>query len=431
LLNPQFAIRNPQSAIEMSAHLDRARLLLAQSRPLDAERESMLALADQPDDPQALAFLALSQIEQGKGDEALEAARDAVGLAPQEAFFHYVHAHVLRNMDRTDDAFRAVQEAIRLDPTDADCFALLSSIELARSSWPAALEAAENALTLNPEHVGAANLRAMALVRLGRKLEAKESVDYALDRAPEDAFSHANQGWNYLHQNRPRQAQEHFREALRLEPNLDYAREGMLEALKARNPIYRAMLAYFLWLGRQSMRFQWAFIIGIFFGGRIARSLSESQPGMNWLWWPLLGLFYAFVYLSWTAQPMFNLLLRFNRFGRHVLTDDQRKGANWFGATFALAVGAVLWWFAKGSETALIAGLVLAILSICVAATFGRAGRDRKILASCTAVLAVVATGALILMASNNTSGHVFTTSFALGFVGFQLVANALATKTR
>jgi hypothetical protein len=258
-----------------------------------------------------------------------------------------------------------------------------------------------------------------------------ESVDYALDRAPEDAFSHANQGWNYLHQNRPHQAQEHFREALRLEPNLDYAREGMLEALKARNPIYRVMLAYFLWLGRQSMRFQWVFIIGIFFGGRLARSLSQSQPGMNWLWWPLLGLFYAFVYLSWTAQPMFNLLLRFDRFGRHVLSDDQRKGANWFGATFALAVGSLIWWFVADSEVALIGAIVSAILSMCVAATFGRTGRDRRILASCTAALAVVAIGAMFLTVSNNTTGHLFTTSFALGFVGFQLVANTLATKPR
>src|ERR1051325_7581740 len=76
-----------------------------------------------------------------------------------------------------------------------------------------------------------------------------------------------------------------------LDPELEYAREGMLEALKARNPIYRGMLAYFLWLGVQSSRFQWAFIVAVFFGGRITRALSESQPDMKWLWWPLLGLF--------------------------------------------------------------------------------------------------------------------------------------------
>jgi Flp pilus assembly protein TadD len=415
----------------MSVHLDRARLLLAQSRPADAERETMLALAQQPDDPHALAFLALSRIEQDKRIEALEAAREAVGIAPDQPFLHYVHAHVLRNVDRTDDAFRAVQEALRLDPADADSFALLSSIELARNRWPAALAAAEQALALNAEHVGAANLRAMALVRLGRKAEAMQSVDYALDRAPDNAFSHANQGWNCLHQNDPLKAQEHFREALRLDPNLDYAREGMLEALKARNPVYRVMLAYFLWLGRQSSRFQWAFIIGIFFGGRIARSLSESQPALNWIWWPLLGLFYGFVYLSWTAHPMFNLMLRFDRFGRHVLSADQRMGATWFGITFGLALSSLVWWLATDSQIGLFSAVVCAILSICVAATFNRTGRDRAILGSCTAALAVVAMGAAFLTLSNNAAGHVFTASFAIGFIAFQLIANALATRAR
>ena len=415
----------------MSAHLDRARLLLAQSRPADAERESMLALAQHPEDPQALAFLALSRIEQGKDEVALDAAQEAVGFSPDNPFFHYVHAHVLRNMDRADDAFRAIQEAIRLDPDDADSYVLLSSIELARNRWPAALEAAELALALNAEHVGAANLRAMALVRLGRKAEAMESVDYALDRAPEDAFSHANQGWNYLHRNAPRKAQEHFREALRLDPDLDYAREGMLEALKAQNPVYRIMLAYFLWLGRQSARFQWAFILGVFFGVRIARSLSASQPGMNWLWWPLLGLFYIFVYLSWTAQPMFNLMLRFDRFGRHVLSADQLTGANWFGTAFGLALASAIWWVATDSVIGLYSAIAFAILSICVSATFGRTGRDRTILASCTGVLAVVAVGAAFFTLANNAAGHIFTTSFVLGFVAFQFIANALATRSR
>ncbi|WP_414662596.1 tetratricopeptide repeat protein [Horticoccus sp. 23ND18S-11] len=413
----------------MSMHLERARLLLAQSRPEDAERESMLALSQQPDDPQALALLALSRLEQGKKEPALEAARNAVGLAPDEPFYHSVHAHVLRELERPDEAFRAVQEALRLDPADANQFSLLASIELYRHRWPAALEAAEMALALNPEHVGAANLRAMALVRLGRKAEAMQSVDYALDRAPEDAFSHANQGWNLLHRNEPARAQEHFREALRLDPELDYAREGMLEALKARNPVYRGMLAYFLWLGRQSTRFQWAFIIGIFFGSRLARSLSESQPELNWLWWPLLGLFYLFVYLSWTAQPMFNLLLRFDRFGRHVLSADQRTASTWFGAVFVAAVGCVGWWLIGKNEAGFLGAVILAVLSVCVAATFTRRGRSRLILAATTAALGIVATVGAVLIVADNSLGLRFITMFTLGFIGFQLLANSLSGK--
>ena len=78
-----------------------------------------------------------------------------------------------------------------------------------------------------------------------------------------------------------------------------------------------------------------------------------------------------------------------------------------------------------------IRGAVFAVLSVCIAATFNRTGRDRTILGSCTAVLALVAMGAAFMMVSNDAAGHVFTVSFVLGFIAFQLVANALATRSR
>lgn len=381
----------------------------------------MQALAGRPDDPEALALLALSRSDQRKGPEALSAAEAAIGLAPDHAYFHYIHAVTLHRLDRDDDARRAIGEALRLDPADADYFSLLASIELGRRNWPAALEAAEQALALNPEHLNAVNFRAMALVRLGRKEEATATVEFALNRAPESGFSHANQGWNCLHRNDPKKAQEHFREALRLEPDLEYARQGMLEALKARNPVYRGMLAYFLWMGRLSAKFQWAFIIGLYFGGKFLRGLSDSQPQLSWLFTPLLILFYAFVYLSWTAVPMFNLMLRFNRFGRHVLSRDQRTGSNWFGATFFGALGCLIWWLSNKSDFALFGLITLAPLSICLAATFLHSGRSRKILGWCTAALASVAVADLFIPVETN-----LFLVFAYGFIGFQLLANSL-----
>lgn len=413
----------------MSAHLERARLLLAQSRPADAERETLLALAAQPDDPGALALLALSRTEQQKGDSALTAARTAIGLAPDSAYLHYVHAFVLHQLDRREEALAAVREALRLGPDEADHFSLLASIELSRRQWPAALTASEQALALNPEHVSAANLRAMALVRLGRKEEAIATVDYALHRAPEDAFSHANQGWNCLHRNDPRRAQDHFREALRLDPNLDYAREGMLEALKARNPVYRGMLAYFLWIGGLSERLQWAFIIGIFFGGRMIRTLASEQPQLGWVLWPVLILFYAFVYLSWTATPMFNLLLRFDRFGRHILTRDQRVASNWFGPFFLVALAMLGWWLASDHPLALLLTLYFVVLSLCISATFVRTGRPRLILGVSTALLAGIGLSALPLLAVGSKAGAPLISVFIFGFIGFQILANVIRGK--
>jgi tetratricopeptide (TPR) repeat protein len=413
----------------MSAHLARAQLLLAQSRPADAEREALLALTAQPDDTAALALLALSRSEQRKGPEALSAAETAIGLAPDSSYLHYVHAVALHRLDRDDDARRAIGEALRLNPEDEDLFSLLSSIELARRNWPAALEAAEQALALNPEHVNAANLRAMALVRLGRKAEATATVGFALHRAPDNAFSHANQGWNCLHQNDPRRAQEHFREALRLEPDLEYARQGMLEALKARNPLYRGMLAYFLWMGRLSTKLQWAFIIGMFFGSRLVRSLVANQPALGWVLWPLLGLFYAFIFLSWTAVPMFNLLLRFDRFGRHVLSRDQRVASNWFGATFVGALACLVWWLAGDNELGLLSAIMLAVLSICVAATFTHTARNRLILACTTGALALLGVAVIGGLLLGLPLAEDLSNVFVIGFVGFQLLANILHSK--
>jgi tetratricopeptide (TPR) repeat protein len=413
----------------MSVHLERARLLLAQSRPADAEREALQALAGQPENPDALALLALSRLDQGKGEAALAAAQEALGFAPDHPYFHYVLGIVLHRLERNDDAHAAAQEAISRDPSDASHFVLLSSIQLARRDWPGALTAAESALALDPEHVNAANLRAMALVRLGRKEEATATVDFALHRAPENAFSHANQGWNCLHRNDPKRAQEHFREALRLEPDLEYARDGMLEALKARNPIYRGMLAYFLWMSRLGAQYQWGIILGCYFGGRLLTSTARQNPEYHVLWWILIGLFYAFVYLTWTAAPMFNLFLRLNRFGRHVLSHDQRVASNWFGAFFLGALGAVTWFFTTETNVAFFTMFCLAVLSVCVAATFTRPVGKRRVLAIATTVLATIAALGMIPVGPDQESPNGLMLFFVYGFLGFQILANTTARR--
>ena len=415
----------------MSAHLARAQLLLQQSRPADAEHEAGLAVAQAPDHPHAYALLALSRVEQDKREPALEAARTALGLAPGSAYFHYVHALILHRIDRNQAALGAVQEAIGLAPEDEDNFSLLAAIQLGLGDWPAALAAAEQALALNPEDTRAANFRSMALVRLGRKAEAMQTVDAALERDPESAFSHANQGWNCLHRNDPRQAQEHFRTALRLNPGLDYAREGMLEALKARHWIYRGMLAYFLWMGRIAGRYQWGIILGSYFGSRFLSQAAAAHPEYKWFWWVVLGSFYGFVYLTWTAQPMFNLLLRLDRFGRHVLSAEQRVASNWFGPFFAGALAALVWFFVAETDTSFFAMFFLAVLSICVATTFARSGRPRLVLGIASAVLALLAALAWLPLPPANRVPNGFTMFFIYGFLGFQLLANVLATRRK
>ena len=220
---------------------------------------------------------------------------------------------------RRKTAHKAIDEAIRIEPWNSSHFALLAAIEIDRSRWNDALDAADRGLEFDPEDVQCTNLRAIALVKLGRRDEAGQTIDAALAKAPDNATTHANQGWALLHQREPTKAAEHFREALRLDPTMEWARHGILEAMKARNPVYRMMLAFFLWMGRFSPKVQLALVLGLVFGNRIVHSILEAVPVLSPLATPFTIAYILFVWMCWTSSALFNLMLCLDRFGRLVL----------------------------------------------------------------------------------------------------------------
>ncbi len=376
----------------MSHHLDRALILFEQSRLDLAEKELRLALSAEPDHPRAHALLALCLAKREKFADATEEARRAIALAPDQPFCHYVMGSVLHERHRFDEAAEAVEEAIRLYPEAADFWALLAAIRFNQRRWPAALEAAQTGLSHDAEHTGCNNLRAMALVKLGRKAEAGVTIDAALARDPEDAFSHANMGWTLLHQGDSKKALEHFREALRIDPTMEFARAGIVEALKARNIIYALMLRYFLWMSSLSRRAQWLIIIGGFIGYRYLFSLVEDKPELGpWLW-PVLGAYIAFAIMTWIADPLFNLTLRLSRFGRMALSREQRSASNWLGGyLILLAVSTLAWILSDHFWFELNVGLWL-MLGLPFAGTIRlSAGWPRQVMIGLTTVLALLA----------------------------------------
>src|SRR5205823_12580613 len=225
---------------------------------------------------------------------------------------------------------------------NADYFGILASLELRKSRWREALVAANQGLEIEPENGLCTNLRAQALVKLGDRAAAATTMGEALARRPDDAYTHANQGWALLHAGQPRQALDHFREALRLDPELEWARAGIVEALKARNFVYRWMLAWFLWMSRLTPGARWGLVIGAYFGTRVIRYAAENSPDLAPFLWPLLFAYAGFVLLTWLAPSFFNLLLRLDRFGRYALSTDQLRGANLLAACLVVSLGCLV-----------------------------------------------------------------------------------------
>jgi tetratricopeptide (TPR) repeat protein len=387
----------------MGLHYERAWLLYQQSRYDLAEKELAQALAENPDDGAAHALRSLCLKESDRHVEATQAAQEAIALDPNLPLAHYALGQALLSRNHFADAERAAMQAVECDPTNPEFFTLLGMIRFNRRDWAGAMEAAEQGLQFDGEHDGCINVRAMALVQLGRRGEASEAIEGALARDPENAFSHANQGWAALHAGDTPKALEHFREALRLDPEFDWARAGMVEALKARYLIYRLMLRFFLWLRRFGFGIQLAIILGFVFLRQALVQLARDNPALAPFIWPVVIGLLAFLVLTWIADPLFNLLLRLNRFGRYALSRDQVVASNWVGICLLAALAALVWALVANDSFWLLGALLVGLMVLTLAGVFGAPrGWPRRVLAAAALVLAGLAvTGMGLLITAN------------------------------
>ncbi|MEM0925003.1 MAG: tetratricopeptide repeat protein [Planctomycetota bacterium] len=308
--------------------IERADMLCRQER-LDMAAESLQqAIAEDPDRSIAYSMLSILKSDQPQTTEAMELAQRGIALGPDESYAYYAMSVVLTRQKKFSEADQAIATAIEFSPTHSDYHGQRAAIAIHQNRWQDAIDYAEAGLQFDPDDVKCNNLRAIALTHSGRREEAGLAIESVLQNSPEDPVSHANLGWTRLHEGRPDDAAEHFREALRLDPNSDWARQGIVEALKGKNFVYRQFLRYSLWVSRFSAKAQMLAFIGIIVLLQLLIRMPEGSLLRTAGIW--LGLLYAlFVGSLWLASPLFDLLLRVSRLGRLALTDDQKSDSNY------------------------------------------------------------------------------------------------------
>jgi len=378
----------------MTAHLDRAMLLVEQSRFELAERELHLVLADQPSHALAHSLLAICLVERKAFTEATAAAQTAIGCAPDEPFPYYTLARVLFARNEYEEAAKAVEAALALDPFQPQFHSQLAAIRLEQRRWQDALDAAERGLELEPDHIGCANLRAIALVRLGRKIEAEATLSTALSHDPNNATSHANVGWTLLESRQYEQAMVHFREALRLDAECEWARVGIVEALKARHFIYGWLLQYFLWTTRLPRSTHVTIVVVGLVSLNLANAGLRQLPGGDWIAVALMAAYGSFAYMTWAGESLFNLVLRFDKFGRHALSEPEKRTSNFVAGCLGLGLLCLATWPIGGPVPALAGAIMFAVLVIPVAgAARCPEGWPRQVMETYAIGLALLAVG--------------------------------------
>ena len=94
------------------------------------------------------------QGQSGSSDRALQAARQAVKLDPQNAYAQYILADVLFFRRDIDEALLAAERSLDLNPWDTDAMAMIAVFFNFSGDWQRGIPLSERAMALNPNHPG-------------------------------------------------------------------------------------------------------------------------------------------------------------------------------------------------------------------------------------------------------------------------------------
>ncbi len=401
--------------------IDRARNLISMKRHEQAIQELNKVLTVEPSNYAALTLITACFIQINDEAKTNEYTQKLLATAPDEGLAYYYRAIYLNRIEKEIESETMIRKAIELEPWDADFFGFLSAIYIDRKKWETALEYANEGLNADPENTACLNYRTICLTKLNRKEELLSSIEETLSQNPEDAYTHANVGWSKLETRNFAEAKAHFMEALKINPDNYHAKEGMKEAIRAKNPLYRFFMNYQFWIAKQQGKAQWMFILGMYFGTKFIAGLASKYP----IFWAVYVPLMFFAYLTWIIEPFANIFLRFDSFGKYALDDDEKLSANITAFCMLVAITSITFYFSIDNSIF----LYLTIYAITVVVPLSRfyMMSERKRIGFMTYYtfgLAVLGLVAVLTCFVNEGLGISIGTAYFIGFFAYQWIAN-------
>lgn len=408
--------------------ISRASILIQQRRYVEAEKLLKDLLSNNPDNVQLITMLAEVNLQQDDLEKAANLIDTAIGLDPEFGYLFYIKARIDVQKDKYNEAEQSLKLALELDPSNGDYYALWASVKFTRKQFTSALEHADKALELDAENILGLNVRSSALLKLDRKEDAFITIEGALREDPNNAYTHANYGWNLLEKGDSKKALVHFGEALKNDPTSGYAQAGMIEALKANNLVYKGFLKYSFWISSLTAKYQWGVILGFYFGTKFLRSIANYSATLRPFLLPMVIILTIIAFSTWIITPFSNLFLRFNKYGKHLLSTKQMLSSNFVAASFAICLLGGLGYFLVNDYKILTVAIFGFAMMVPLSTMFSPT-KYKHSLVIYTAIMASIGLFAIFITFQTGEIVNPISTLFIFSFVAFQFIANFLRIK--
>ncbi|MCG8320706.1 MAG: tetratricopeptide repeat protein [Cytophagales bacterium] len=291
-------------------HLSKIQLLIERNKLDLAQQQITEALTTYPDSGTLFGLQAEIYLKKQEHKKAKSAIDKALGLDPEDDYLYLLKSQIWLQLGYHNEALKAIDDAINYNPESATYYGAKAEILIMKKQFKEAEKFANKGLETDPEDLLSNNMLSMAQTKLGQANQAYERLESMLTDDPENALTQANTGYHFLQQGNVKKAKEHFAVALQDDPNFEFARAGMLEAIKATNWLYRKLLMFSFWMEKLGSRNKWFFLIGIIVVVKLI---------------PVLLPFYlVFVFWTWFTGPVSDVMLYFDQYGKYLMTKKNR-----------------------------------------------------------------------------------------------------------
>jgi len=413
----------------MFRELQRAEVLISQKRYVDAESILREAIQNYPEASLIKYYLAVALLGQNRNDQAEQILRIIVGEEPENAAYLRMLAEVEIEKEDFEAAEDKIRHLLKTDPEEPDYYVMLSRIKYAQRSYDKSLEFADQALAQDAENLAALNLKVSISSILGKKDGLQESVEEALRQDPENSYTIANHAMSLLNQGKTQEALDRFKSALSIDPNNVLAKHGLAEAMKSKFWPYKMFYMMGMKMSKLSGNHMWYVIIGSYIFLRFLRTLADKNPSLAPFLYPVV-FFIAFLFImTWVLNPLMNLYLSRNEYGKLLLDEDDLKTSKLVGISLMSSVAMLVLFAVLRLEVFFIGAILFFFFMIPLSHMYNSSFTEGDAKKVQWLTYGIIISGVLGLGLLATTGSEVLLIVSALGIFAFQWILNAITIK--